>query len=130
LGFAVTKNNNTWGLFNDLAYKDVKIIISEQPLGNLGYIETKLAKQSTVGVVVSITGTGVVVGVISTNETGNGGGDNGGGGDSSAGSGGGGGGNNPPGNDNNSIGENNSSSSDNSSDIIINSDEDDDEENR
>lgn len=66
LGFAINKNNNTWGLFNDLAYKDVKIIISEEPLGNLGYIETKLSQQKTVGVFAGITSTGVVVGVMTS----------------------------------------------------------------
>lgn len=124
LGFAVNKNKDTWGLFNDLAYKDMKIIISEEPIGNLGYIEAKLAKQqNTVGVVVSITSTGVVVGVFSSNETGSGDG-----GDGSAGNGGGGGGNNPPSNNNNSIGESNSSSNGNNNNIGTSSDEEDEEE--
>ena len=69
LGYAVNKNNNTWGLFNDLAYKDVKIIITEEPLGNLGYIETKLTQQRTVGIVAGVVaGTGVVVGIIMNSE--------------------------------------------------------------
>ena len=65
LGFAVNKNNNTWGLFNDLAFNDVKIIISKEPLGNLGFIETQLAQERAIGVFagISVTG-GVLVGII------------------------------------------------------------------
>jgi len=64
LGFAINENDSTWGLINDLASKDVKLIISEEPFGNLGFMETKLSQQRTIGVFASISGTGVIFAII------------------------------------------------------------------